>query len=356
MSWIDSAQANLKWHYAHTSHGGQLTTGLERIENNDPAYDIARGFSTLPGVPDALCIFDGQEGDTYISPEEYWRTAAGMNLTRDVLNHNPTINVSQWSWCCQPNSYSANDIQAYLDSISVLEAEFPEVTFIYMTGNAQTGPGNHYNQNLAQGYNRYLRNEQTRDYCIANNKVLFDFADIDCWWYNSTSEEWELSTYEYWNGSDSVTVPFEHPQYNINQAAHTSYENCENKGKAVWWMMAELAGWDSLTGLFKESSGFESYSLSQNYPNPFDQHTDIRYTIPKNRDKLYGPEKSGQVILYTILKVYDVMGNEIATLVDEQKQPGEYEVEFDGSGLPAGIYYYRLTVGNFSQTRKMILY
>ncbi|MCD4744994.1 MAG: hypothetical protein K8R58_01705, partial [Bacteroidales bacterium] len=52
MSWIDSVQANQKWHYAHTSHGGQLTTGLERIENNDPAYNIARGYSTLPNVPD----------------------------------------------------------------------------------------------------------------------------------------------------------------------------------------------------------------------------------------------------------------------------------------------------------------
>jgi len=244
MSWIDSVQAKQKWHYAHTSHGGQLTTGLDRIENNDPAYNIARGYSTLPNVPDALCIFDGQEGDTYISPEEYWRTAAGMNKTRDVLNNNPTINVSQWCWCCQVNSYSENDIQEYLDSISVLEAEFPDVSFVYMTGNAQTGPGNHYNQSLSQGYNRYLRNEQIRNYCIANNKVLFDFADIDCWWYNPISEEWELSTYEYWNGSDTITVPYEHPQYNLNQAAHTSYENCENKGKAVWWMMAKLTDWE----------------------------------------------------------------------------------------------------------------
>ncbi|MCD4747090.1 MAG: hypothetical protein K8R58_12405, partial [Bacteroidales bacterium] len=163
--------------------------------------------------------------------------------TQDVLNYKPIINISQWCWCCQVNSYSENDIKKYLDSISVLESEFPDVTFVYMTGNAQTGPGNHYNQSLTQGYNRYLRNEQIRNYCIANNKALFDFADIDCWWYNPISEEWELSTYEYWNGSDTITVPYEHSQYNLNQAGHTSYENCENKGKAVWWMMAKLAGW-----------------------------------------------------------------------------------------------------------------
>lgn len=242
---IDSAQANQKWHYAHTSHGSQLITGLNRIENDDPTYDVTKFNSALPNVPGSLCIFDGQEGGTYITPEDYWKTNAGMNLTRDVLNNNPTINVSQWSWCTQLNYYPAAELQLYFDSISVLEAEFPQVTFVYMTGNAQTGPGNHYNQNLAEGYNRYLRNEQIRNFCTVNNKILFDFADIECWWYNPSTEEWEYSTYEYWNGSDTITVPFEHPQYNLNQTGHTSYENAENKGKAVWWLMAALAGWEN---------------------------------------------------------------------------------------------------------------
>ncbi len=244
INWIDSVQANQKWHYAHTSHGGQITIGLDRIEINDPVYNVSRTSSALPTTTGALCIFDGQEIATYITPEYYWRTAAGMNLTRDVLVHNPSINVSQWSWCTQVNTYSETDIQEYLDSISVLEAEFPNVTFVYMTGNAQTGPGNHYNQNLDQGYNRYLRNEQIRNYCSTNNKALFDFADIDCWWFNPTSEEWELSTYEYWNGTETIDVPYEHPHYNLDQAGHTSYENCDNKGMASWWMMAKLAGWD----------------------------------------------------------------------------------------------------------------
>ena len=239
MNWIDSVQELQKWHYAHTSHGSQLITGLDSIESNNPAYDVEIK-SYLPNVPGSFCIFDAQ----WEFPGEYWKTTEGMNKTRNILNNNPTINVSQWSWCTQLNQYSEDDTQDYLDSISVLEAEFPNVTFVYMTGNAQTGPGNHYNQNLTQGYNRYLRNEQIRTHCINNNRVLFDFADIDCWWYNPTTEEWEFSAYQYWNGSDTVTVPFEHPQYNLNQAGHTSYENCENKGKASWWMMAKLAGMD----------------------------------------------------------------------------------------------------------------
>ncbi len=82
--------------------------------------------------------------------------------------------------------------------MTVLETEYPDVIFIYMTCNAQ-GTG-------AEGYNRYLRNEQIREYCSENEKVLFDFADLDAWWYNSNTEEWDQATYDY----SGHTVPVEH--------------------------------------------------------------------------------------------------------------------------------------------------
>ncbi len=230
--WIDQAQDSIKFHYAHTSHGSQLTIGLQRIEAADPVYSQAVGHRSLPTEAGALCIFDGQETHTYITPEDYWDSEAGRDLTRDVLNHNPTINVSGWCWCCQADSYTEAHVQTYLDVMSDFETEFPDVTFIYMTGNAQ-GTG-------SSGYNRYLRNQQIRQYCLDNNKVLFDFADLDAWWFNPVTETWEHSTYDY-NGYD---VPVEHPQYNGNQGGHTTYESCEQKGKAVWHLMAVLAGWD----------------------------------------------------------------------------------------------------------------
>ncbi|MEP0860022.1 MAG: T9SS type A sorting domain-containing protein, partial [Ignavibacterium sp.] len=58
---------------------------------------------------------------------------------------------------------------------------------------------------------------------------------------------------------------------------------------------------------------------------------------------------------FVTLKVYDVLGKEITTLVNEEKQAGVYEVEFDGRNLPSGVYFYKLTAGNYSQTKKMIL-
>jgi len=84
-----------------------------------------------------------------------------------------------------------------------------------------------------------------------------------------------------------------------------------------------------------------NYDLFQNYPNPFNPSTKIKFTISD-----FG---------FTILKVYDVLGNEVATLVDEYKPAGNYEVEWDANNYPSGVYFYRLQAGEFIQTKKMIL-
>ncbi|KUG25136.1 hypothetical protein ASZ90_005047 [hydrocarbon metagenome] len=89
-------------------------------------------------------------------------------------------------------------------------------------------------------------------------------------------------------------------------------------------------------------------SLHQNYPNPFNPTTKIKFTIPNVGDENFRP-------LQTQLIVYDILGREIKTLLNKPMQPGEYEVEFDATGLPSGVYFYRLTSGSFSQTRKMVL-
>jgi hypothetical protein len=83
------------------------------------------------------------------------------------------------------------------------------------------------------------------------------------------------------------------------------------------------------------------YELVQNYPNPFNPTTRIRYQIPKPS--------------FVTIKVFDVLGNEIKTLIKEEKIAGSYEIEFDGSALTSGIYYYRITSAEFLQTKKMIL-
>jgi len=84
-----------------------------------------------------------------------------------------------------------------------------------------------------------------------------------------------------------------------------------------------------------------SYSLSQNYPNPFNPSTKINYNV-------------GEPGLVQ-MKVYNILGVEVAALVDEQKSTGSYSVDFNASKLSSGVYFYSISVNNFTQTRKMIL-
>jgi hypothetical protein len=332
-SWIDSVKANCKWHYAHTSHGSQLTIGLGDLEGINSTYDVDIGSCNLPNNPSALCIHDGQVSQTYITPELYWQSTAGMNNTRAVLNGNTNLNYSGWSWCCQVNSYNESQVQAYLDSINQLEQEFPNVTFIYMTGNAQTdGSG---------GYNRYLRNEQIRQYCRGNDKVLFDFADLDCWWYNDTTGLWEQNTYSY----NSQNIPLEHPAFNGNYGGHTTYESCLQKGCAVWYMFAVLCGWQPMTAV-EEIEGNHNLGNFNLAPNPFTDKIMISFTL-----------QSESRIQFA---VYNLAGQKIFNLTDSNYLAGSHQLIWDGQNdnrevVNSGIYFYKISVnGNLHDSGELI--
>jgi len=112
-------------------------------------------------------------------------------------------------------------------------------------------------------------------------------------------------------------------------------------------------------GVTEEELFPESFKVFQNYPNPFNPTTKIKFTIPTppiSSPLSKGRTKEG----FVTLKVYDVLGNEIATLVNEEKPAGTYEVEFnshsgEGRNLPSGVYFYRLRAGSFTETKKMLL-
>ncbi len=95
------------------------------------------------------------------------------------------------------------------------------------------------------------------------------------------------------------------------------------------------------------------FELYQNYPNPFNPTTTIKYIIPTV--KTLHATSQQKYATSVQLKVYDILGNEVSTLVNEKQQPGVYEVTFDASKLASGIYFYKISAGNFIQTKKMIL-
>lgn len=100
------------------------------------------------------------------------------------------------------------------------------------------------------------------------------------------------------------------------------------------------------TGILYNEYAPQGFFLYQNYPNPFNPVTKIKYTIPQNERR-----ETRKVTL----KIYDILGNEIATLVNEEQHLGVYEVKFDGSNLSSGVYFYSLTAGRFKSTKKLIL-
>jgi len=115
---------------------------------------------------------------------------------------------------------------------------------------------------------------------------------------------------------------------------------------------SEMADYSSVATLVKyaqvtvsvdeEESGVpESYSLSQNFPNPFNPSTAIKFQVPAN----------GLVSV----KVYDVLGREVATLVNDELSPGSYSVEWNAVGFASGVYFYRLEAAGFVETKKLLL-
>ena len=172
---MQKAKDTLHIGYGHTSHGSQLTTGMTGLVGF--ANGGGKGL-TLPtdffdwnngGSGGALDLHDYfKPGDLGNPDRTTWAAR-----TRDYLDDpaNSDVNVIIWSWCGQADTTQAN-INLYLGLMDGLETDYPDVHFVYMTG--------HVNGCSTTG-NLFLRNQQIRDYCVANGKILYDFADIESW-------------------------------------------------------------------------------------------------------------------------------------------------------------------------------
>jgi hypothetical protein len=169
----------------------------------------------------------------------------------------------------------------------------------------------------------------------------------------------------YWNilGNNVLTKRFMRNQYSGNYIEYVyamgfgiagvnskEGQNYSSHSLIGCYVNGILYGDTLLTGINQISSEVpSSYSLSQNYPNPFNPTTKIKFDVTNSTPLT--PLQRGTVLL----KVYDVAGRELQTLVNEVLQPGSYEVTFDGTALNSGVYFYQLTAGSYKETRKMIL-
>jgi hypothetical protein len=164
---------------------------------------------------------------------------------------------------------------------------------------------------------------------------------------NYTSNTIYLTTGKTWSNGDGIWL------YRKSDGTQVLY------GTAPDYGAYEYNSDDPPTGGLNDESNslqIKNYMLSQNYPNPFNPATTIKYSIPDavNSERL-APAKLSEAGSIVNLKIYDLLGKEVATLVNEQQLPGIYEVRWDAAHLSSGIYFYQLRAGNFIQVKKLIL-
>jgi hypothetical protein len=328
-SYIDAAKTSLRIFYGHTSHGSQITTGMENLQSHTgQPYTF-----NWDGSGNALSYQERTDLDLGHSGDTAWATA-----TREVLDASGNDrNVVIWSWCGGVSDNTEEGINIYLSKMTELESQYPGVTFVYMTGHLD----------IWAYENLKARNQQIRDYCNAQNKILFDFADIESYNPDYTFFDYADDGCNYYSGPGgnllgnwAVEWCSDHPGSELCwdcSCAHSEPLNCNLKGRAFWWMMARLAGWSGIS-----STGDPEFPV-----------TDCSFSFSGGKILATLCVREESVIGMTGM---NLLGQVIGTVPERSCRPGIYTFPIAVNGCSSGIFLVTLQVnGHHAMTGKVVI-
>lgn len=318
MGWHDGGKSNFTgisyksrgWNvqnlvgYAESHDEERLMVKNLKYGNSSGVYNVKNLATSLDRMKLASAFFFPFPG-----PKMLWQF---MELGYDVsIDYNGRTGNKPILW----NYYDDENRKSLYNSMSAM---------IYLKNNYNTFSTENFETYLFPEIKKYiLHHSEMNSVVIGNFNVVY--GEISAGFQHTG--KW----YEYLSG-DSINVS------DVNMTVQL------NPGDMKIFTDKKIVNPHLVTNIAEDDIIVNKFLLKQNYPNPFNPTTKIVYQIPETENHSH-----------VSLKVFDVLGREVAVLVNEQKSAGNYSISFDGSNLSSGIYFYKLQVGSFSQTRKMLL-
>jgi hypothetical protein len=230
---INRAKQNLKIYYFHTSHGSRVLSGMSGLLGYKRG-DAEKFAFTSGGAPQSGKLYINEAGYDLSAGENSW-----YGNVRDYLKSHPEINVVMGSWC----DPAGHDHKLYISRMEKLIAEFPRITFVFMTGHPN-GDGENLNGNTA--YHCY---KTITDHCKAKKRFCLDYWSIetrgmDAMYYPNANDNGDAggnNFYKKWMSTRKPGVNY----FDAGNCAHADQPiTCNRIAYASWWLWARIAGWD----------------------------------------------------------------------------------------------------------------
>lgn len=339
--WEDSAWVNIYKYTSTYDDAGNLITNIEEMWKDSKWENVSRYTTTYDDSGRWLTeLLEFWDNGDWVNDARYTasRDNSGNLLTdlSEIWFKDAWINDFKTSYTYENNGNSILEIdQIWEDGEWV---DFFRFSATYNNGFWLTELYEDYDDSTNSWVPTY---RYTATYDNSNN-LLVDLAEE---WTGDTWVNFVRRIYNYDNNNNSIhgeNFVWRNNAWRPEQGTLVLYYDNHDKSLNCTALVADIEYTSFvISGVDDEQSTSVSFSLAQNYPNPFNPVTNISFSLPRESN--------------VNLKVYDLLGNEIITLLDEHKSSGTHHVQFNGGSLSSGVYFYKIETGEFTSTKKLIL-